>query len=87
MATDNCLCFRCECSQCEVMATEQECKSCTEIQEVRDKMEEVEDPEERGTCITEHPGFPAVCLNVWVLQTAYHAYVQRYNPVVGPDVE
>ena len=25
-----------------------------------------------ATCITEHPGFSAVCLDMWVLQTTAH---------------
>ena len=31
----------------------------------------------RVTCITEHEGFDAVCLNVWVLQTSIFSY--RYH--------
>ena len=30
-------------------------------------------------CITVHPGFAAVCLNVWVLQAAYFQYRQQYG--------
>ena len=36
--------------------------------------------EETGaSCITEHEGFGAVCLNRWVLQTAYYQYRQQYG--------
>ena len=36
--------------------------------------------EETGAlCITEHEGFDAVCLNRWVLQTAYFQYRQQYG--------
>ena len=45
---------------------------CTEIKEVVNK-------KEQSTCITEHEGFEAVCLNVWVLQTAYFSYWQRHS--------
>ena len=31
------------------------------------------------SCITDHEGFHGVCLNVWVLQTAYFNYRQRYG--------
>ena len=31
------------------------------------------------SCITDHEGFYGVCLNVWVLQTAYFNYRQRYG--------
>ena len=30
-------------------------------------------------CITLHPGFAGVCLNPWVLQTAYFDYRQQYG--------
>ena len=29
---------------------------------------------EAPVCITKHPGFQAVCLNRWVLQTAWYQY-------------
>ena len=31
------------------------------------------------TCVTEHPGFLAVCTNKWVLQTACYQYIQQYK--------
>ena len=31
------------------------------------------------TCVTEHPGFLAVCTNKWVLQTARYQYIQQYK--------
>jgi hypothetical protein len=31
------------------------------------------------TCITTHPGFSSVCLNKWVLQTAFYGYVSQYG--------
>ena len=37
-------------------------------------------------CITQHPGFTAVCLNKWVLRTAWHQYKQQYtNSYEGPE--
>ena len=30
-------------------------------------------------CITEHEGFDAVCLNVWVLQATCYQYKQQYE--------
>lgn len=30
-------------------------------------------------CITDHPGFEPVCLNTYVLDTAYNQYKQQYN--------
>ena len=31
-------------------------------------------------CVVQHPGFEAVCLNVWVLQTTWLQYMQQYGP-------
>ena len=31
------------------------------------------------TCITEHEGFDAVCLNVWVLQAGFFSYHYHYS--------
>ena len=62
------------------MPTSRECVCCAEIDEVAEKMQE--GPRE-VTCITEHEGFEAVCLNVWVLQAAYFQYRQHY----GDDAE
>ena len=57
-----------------------ECLCCSEIAQVMAKRssEEVE-------CITLHPGFQTVCLDPWVLQTAYYSYRQQYgeNAVEG----
>ena len=30
-------------------------------------------------CIIDHEGFQSVCLDVWVLKTAYHNYRQKYG--------
>ena len=34
---------------------------------------------EAPVCITQHPGFQAVCRNRWVLQTAWYQYKQQYS--------
>ncbi|XP_071837202.1 uncharacterized protein [Apostichopus japonicus] len=65
---------RCHCGQCAVMPTARECRCCREIEKVRNVMDE-----EGAACITLHPGFEAVCLNPWVLQTAYYVYRQQYG--------
>ena len=37
-------------------------------------------------CITQHPGFSAVCLNRWGLQTVWYQYKQEYTDAYeGPD--
>ena len=37
-------------------------------------------------CVTDHEGFEAVCLNVWVMQAAYFTYRQRYGELSGKTV-
>ncbi|XP_065918938.1 uncharacterized protein [Dysidea avara] len=62
------------CGNCKMMPTKRECICCCSIGEVVDKMEEI------GTsCITESEGFDAVCLNQWVLHTAYYQYRKQYG--------
>ena len=45
---------------------------CQEIREVSDKKGDY-------PCIIGHPGFQTVCLDPYVLQTAYFAYKQHYG--------
>lgn len=55
------------------MPTVQECVCCDEIEQVK---------KERGDeypCIIGHPGFETVCLDKYVLKTAYLAYRQEYG--------
>ncbi len=59
------------------MSTSEECVCCKEIANVVDKVNELNDSS--VGCITEHPGFNSVCLDVWVLQTAYFQYRQQYG--------
>lgn len=33
------------------------------------------------TCITRHPGFQTVCLDIFVLETAYYQYRSQYGDV------
>lgn len=66
---------RCACGNCEIMPTAHECVCCCEIDEVVQKKEE---SDTQLTCITDHEGFEPVCLNLYVLQTAYFSYRQQY---------
>ena len=63
------------------MKTSDECVCCHEYDQVVQKCQEVEDlglgP--MPTCITKHPGFESVCLNVWNLQAVYMEYKQQYG--------
>ncbi|XP_061892302.1 uncharacterized protein LOC133660522 [Entelurus aequoreus] len=65
----------CTCHNCVTMETVAECVCCRELEAVARTMEQ----EGVETCILHHPGFPSVCLDVWVLQTAYYAYKQQYG--------
>lgn len=48
---------------------------CLEDTRITDIMAEVN----ITTCIIEHPGFNFVCLDTWVLDTAYYHYRQQYK--------
>ena len=50
------------------MPTNHECICCCEVETVVNKFQESEND---TNYITHHVGFESVCLNVWVLQTAY----------------
>ena len=56
------------------MPTARESVCCLEISEIEDKMSELQtlDPSSETACITEHPGFSGVCLDMWVLQMTAH---------------
>ena len=58
------------------MATPRECLCCCEVEQITTKMGEDRIDEQ---CITLHPGFDAVCLNIWVLQASYYNYHQHYG--------
>ena len=65
---------RCACGNCIVMPSAQECVCCKEVHEVASKTSSA-----GVDCIILHPGFESVCLDVWVLQTAYYSYRQHYG--------
>ncbi|XP_072166822.1 uncharacterized protein [Diadema setosum] len=75
---DWCLCS----GGCTPMPTVEESKCCKELQQIVTRMDEY--PEELG-CITAHPGFQTVCLNQWVLETAYNQYIQQYGEEILQD--
>ena len=66
------------------MDRSEECVCCFEIAKIQNKNAEVFGPIPK--CITQHPGFIAVCLNKWVLQTARYQYKQQYSDYYdGPE--
>lgn len=62
---------------------------CQEVLKCIMKNEEVAQMEqtEVPVCITNNPGFQAVCLNYWVLQAAWNQYKQEYGAKAfeGPE--
>ena len=65
------------------------CVCCQEIEQVKNKLTKAVtcgECQEQPTCITQHPGFHPVCINRWVLQTAWYQYKQQYKePYDGPE--
>ena len=58
------------------MPTVTECVCCCEIDKV---VQKIENSPIRISCITQHEGFNAVCLNRWVLQTAFYQFHQSHG--------
>ena len=81
-------CFRCVCGLCESMATEKECRCCLENDNVRAVVEDIDEEDLESsqdiTCVTQHPGFKAICLNRYSLDMSYYAYKQHYGSVNAP---
>lgn len=67
--------FRCLCNNCENMPTQTESKCCKSTNIVDGKIEA-----EDLSCITDHDGFQANCLNIHVLEVAYYDYVKEHGP-------
>lgn len=66
------------------MEMEAESSCCQEAQRIVDKMTEFENSSEQELkCITQHPGFTSVCLDVHVLDTAYLQYKQQYGNLLN----
>ena len=58
------------------MTTSHENICCSEVDRVVEKRE---GGSSAVSCIIDHKGFHSVCLDVWVLQTAYFNYWQHYG--------
>ena len=72
------------------MDRRQECVCCQEVEKIKALnvcSVEMGEVESEPTCITLHPGFRAVCLNRYVLRTAWYQYRQQYgtNGHEGPE--
>ena len=59
----------------------EECLCCHEIGPVMNKISDAVNVANHRSplCITNHPGFDGVCLNQWVLETAWYNYRQQYD--------
>ena len=71
------------------MERAESCVCCQEIEQVKNKLIEAVsfgECEEQPKCITQHLGFHPVCINRWVLQTAWYQYKQQYkDPYDGAE--
>ena len=73
---------RCTCGNCQVLGRVEACICCQKIEAVQNKLIKAVtsgECEEQPQCITQHPGFQAVCINRWVLQVAWYQYKQQYK--------
>ena len=66
-----CICTRCQCGHCEVMPSAHECGCCCDLDCVTEKKDESSTSID---CFTDYEGFQPICLDVWVLQTAYFTF-------------
>ncbi|XP_064638313.1 uncharacterized protein LOC135494327 [Lineus longissimus] len=76
----------CTCSNCQVLPTRKECVCCQTIGSYCAKLADFEEEVEQE-CITKHSGFSPVCLNKYLLETAWLQYRQQYGKkaFTGPD--
>lgn len=74
---------RCNCGSCKLEHVDnaKECKCCTEIPQCMDALQDkwVIETGEELLCITQHPGFRAVCLERWSLKLAADKYKTLEN--------
>ncbi|KAF3861263.1 hypothetical protein F7725_000039 [Dissostichus mawsoni] len=64
----------CECCRADNLEAVQECVCCRELAKVQ-----ALNGNHGGSCITQHPGFEAICLNEYVLDVAYSYYKQNHG--------
>ena len=74
--------FRCRFGNCntEMLLNAKECYCCREIVKCVEFVEDLDYPgsvDKEVICVTNHPGFPAVCLNRWSLELAADTFKTR----------
>ena len=77
--------FRCKCGNCstEMLVSAKECYCCREIEKCVEFIEKLGSQTQNWSvdkeviCVTDHPAFPAVCLNIWSLELAADNYKTR----------
>ena len=74
-------CFRCQCRECCVIDTATESVCCMEEDKIQQKIQDIFDCSLH--CIIQHPGFDVVCLNQYMMETAYYSYRQHYGRMDG----
>ena len=78
---------RCDCGNCniELLRNAKECNCCREIQGCIDALQDKQVLDAVGekplSCITQHPGFDAACLNRWSLSLAASQFKTRERKV------
>ena len=61
-----------------------ECVCCCEVDAIESKIQESQN--DIIQCTTDHEGFLSVCLDVWVLQTAYYNYRKKCGEAQGKSL-
>uniref|UniRef100_A0A8C5D3V0 P2X purinoreceptor 7 intracellular domain-containing protein n=1 Tax=Gadus morhua TaxID=8049 RepID=A0A8C5D3V0_GADMO len=71
----------CLCGRCRPMETVVESLCCREVSAFWSLVEELNPRPADVTCLTQHPGFEACCLNPFVLKIAYTHFRQDHGPL------
>ena len=67
----------------ETISTSRESICCYEIENIVEKKQE---NNSEISCIINHDEFESVCLNVWVLQTAFHTHITFIIIIIIPNM-